>query len=50
MINAFSRHNAHHVEINDKLSELKKQLENINEAKEELELQIEDDKVSYFPL
>ena len=46
MINAFSRHNAHHVEITDKLSELKKQLENINEAKEELELQIEDDKVS----
>merc|ERR1712156_106149 len=45
MINAFSRHNAHHVEITDKLSELKKQLENINEAKEELELQIEDDKV-----
>merc|ERR1711973_874267 len=39
MINAFSRHNAHHVEITDKLSE------NINEAKEELELQIEDDKV-----
>ena len=50
MINAFSRHNAHHVEITDKLSELKKQLENINEAKEELELQIEDNKVSYFPL
>merc|ERR1712226_89809 len=45
MINAFSRHNAHHVEITEKLSELKKQLENINEAKEELELQLEDDKV-----
>merc|ERR1712200_114550 len=45
MINAFSRHNVRHSEITDKLEDLKKQLTNINEAKEELELQLEDDKV-----
>jgi len=45
MINAFSRHNVRHVEITDKLTELKKQLDNINEAKEELELQLEEGQV-----
>jgi len=45
MINAFSRHNVRHVEITDKLTDLKKQLVNINEAKEELELQLEEGQV-----
>jgi len=43
MINAFSRHNMHHVEMTEKLTELKKQLDDIGVAEEEISMMLEDD-------